>query len=76
MGGRPYGHGYLGTAYFGYLAGGGKMSGKSLDQTVTDGMNLIFQDLLNGQSLDSVLKNRAGINTAEMNQLFKTGMPI
>ncbi len=52
------------------------MSGKSLDQTVTDGMNLIFQDLLNGQSLDSVLKNRAGINTAEMNQLFKTGMPI
>lgn len=73
MGGRPYGHGYLGTAYFGYLAGGGKMSGKSLDQTVTDGMNLIFQDLLNGQSLDSVLKNRAGINTAEMNQLFKTG---
>ena len=44
MSGRPYGHGYLGTAYFGYLAGGGKTSGKSLDETVTDGMNKIFTD--------------------------------
>lgn len=73
MSGRPYGHGYLGTAYFGYLAGGGKTSGKSLDETVTDGMNKIFTDLLAGQKLDSVLKKHAGINTAEMNQLFKNG---
>lgn len=73
MSGRPYGHGYLGTAYFGYLAGGGKTSGKSLEATITDGMNAIFGDLLNGQRLDSVLKNRAGINTAEMNRLFGTG---
>lgn len=73
MAGRPYGHGYLGTAYFGYLAGGGETSGKSLKDTVTDGMNLIFEDLLKGQTLDSVLKNRAGITTADMNQRFKTG---
>lgn len=73
MSGRPYGHGYLGTAYFGYLAGGGKGSGKSLETTIVDGMNLIFGDLLNGQKLDSVLKNRAGINTDEMNQLFRDG---
>ena len=73
MSGRPYGHGYLGTAYFGYLAGGGKNSGKSLDETVIDGMNKIFTDLLAGQKLDSVLKKYAGINTAEMNQLFKNG---
>ena len=73
MSGRPYGHGYLGTAYFGYLAGGGKTSGKSLDETVTDGMNKIFTDLLAGQKLDSVLKKHAGINTAEMNRLFQNG---
>lgn len=73
MSGRPYGHGYLGTAYFGYLAGGGKNSGKDLDETVIDGMNKIFTDLLAGQKLDSVLKKYAGINTAEMNQLFKNG---
>ena len=73
MSGRPYGHGYLGTAYFGYLAGGGKNSGKDLETTIVDGMNLIFEDLLNGQKLDSVLKNRAGINTDEMNQLFRDG---
>ena len=73
MAGRPYGHGYLGTAYFGYLAGGGETSGKSLKKTVTDGMNKIFTDLLTGQKLDSVLKNRAGITTADMNQRFKTG---
>lgn len=73
MSGRPYGHGYLGTAYFGYLAGGGKTSGKGLKETVTDGMNKIFDGLLNGQTLDSVLKNQAGITTADMNRLFKTG---
>lgn len=73
MSGRPYGHGYLGTAYFGYLAGGGKTSGKSLDETVTDGMNKIFTDLLKGEKLDSVLNKHAGINTATMNQLFKNG---
>lgn len=73
MSGRPYGHGYLGTAYFGYLAGGGKTSGKSLDAAVTDGMNKIFTDLLAGKKLDETLKKYAGKNTAEMNQLFKTG---
>lgn len=73
MSGRPYGHGYLGTAYFGYLAGGGKTSGKSLDETVADGINKIFTDLLAGQKLDDTLKKYAGINTADMNQLFKTG---
>lgn len=73
MGGRPYGHGYLGTAYFGYLAGGGKTSGKSLDATVTYGMNKIFTDLLAGKKLDETLKKYAGINTADMNRLFKTG---
>lgn len=73
MGGRPYGHGYLGTAYFGYLAGGGKTSGKSLKDTVTDGMNKIFTDLLNGQKLDSVLKKHSGITTADMNGYFKNG---
>lgn len=55
------------------LAGGGKTSGKSLDETVADGINKIFTDLLAGQKLDDTLKKYAGINTADMNQLFKTG---
>lgn len=73
MSGRPYGHGYLGTAYFGYLAGGGENSGQDLRGTIVDGMNLIFGDLLNGQKLDDVLKKRAGIDTVDMNRLFQTG---
>lgn len=70
MAGRPYGHGYLGAAYFGYLAnGGGTVTGKN----ITQGMDKIFADLLNGKSLDTALKDNTGYSTADMNSLFRNG---
>ena len=46
--GRPYGHGYLATAYFGYLAGGG---GSVTGAGIAAGMDKIFANILNGGNL-------------------------
>lgn len=73
MSGRPYGHGYLGAAYFGYLAGGGTAGGTVDDTTIKNGMDKIFADLLSGKSLDAALKDNTGLNTADMNSLFRNG---
>lgn len=70
MNGRPYGHGYLGAAYIGYLAGG---AGAVTDTNIAAGMNKIFTDLLNGKSLENAIQDNAGISTAQLNNMFKTG---
>lgn len=77
MAGRPYGHGYLGVAYLGYLAGGGKFGpGETVDdKTIRNGMDKIFTDLLNGKSLDAALKDHTGLETADMNKMFRDGDP-
>lgn len=70
MNNRPYGHGYLGAAYLGYLAnGGGAVTGANIAQ----GMDKIFTDLLNGQSLESAIQKNTGISTSQLNNLFSNG---
>lgn len=67
---RPYGHGYLGAAYIGYLANGG---GAVTSANIAQGMDKIFTDLLNGQSLENAIQKNAGISTANLNSLFNSG---
>lgn len=71
MGGRPYGHGYLGTAYLGYLAnGGGAVTGAN----IAAGMDKIFADLLNGQTLASAIRKNTSIQSIDaLNGMFKSG---
>jgi len=70
MNGRPYGHGYLGAAYLGYLAGGG---GAVTGDNIAKGMNKIFTDLLNGKKLENAIQDNAHISTAKLNGLFSNG---
>lgn len=70
MNNRPYGHGYLGAAYIGYLANGG---GAVTSANIAQGMDKIFTDLLNGQSLENAIQKNAGISTANLNSLFNSG---
>lgn len=68
---RPYGHGYLASAYIGYLAAGG--TGPVTGAAIARGMDLIFTDLLNGDSFDAVLSKHTGglINgTSSLEALF------
>lgn len=74
MQGRPYGHGYLGAAYIGYLAN--KQNGGSADVTganIAGGMDLIFDDLIKGKKLDQAIKDRTGKSISEINGLFSSG---
>lgn len=67
MDGRPYGHGYLGCAYLGYLANGkGAVTGAG----IAAGMNKIFADLLAGKSLDNAIKDQTGITVSQLNNMF------
>lgn len=70
MNNRPYGHGYLGAAYLGYLANGG---GAVTSANIAQGMDKIFTDLLNGQSLESAIQKNTGISTSQLNILFSSG---
>ncbi len=70
MNNRPYGHGYLGVAYLGYLANGG---GAVTSANIAQGMDKIFTDLLNGQSLESAIQKNTGISTSQLNNLFSSG---
>lgn len=70
MNNRPYGHGYLGAAYLGYLAGGG---GAVTSANIAQGMDKIFTDLLNGKSLEKAIQDNAGISTTRLNSLFSNG---
>lgn len=70
MNGRPYGHGYLGAAYIGYLAnGGGAVTGAN----IANGMNKVFEDLLAGKSLGDAIKGRTGKTESEIAKLFSNG---
>lgn len=70
MGGRPYGHGYLGTAYLGWLANG---KGAVTGANIAAGMDKIFADLLASNSLASAIQNNTGIDVDELNRRFKNG---
>lgn len=70
MSGRPYGHGYLGTAYLGWLANG---KGDVTGENIAAGMNKIFADLLAGKTLDTAIQQNAGISVNELNNRFKNG---
>lgn len=70
MSGRPYGHGYLGTAYLGWLANG---KGDVTGANIAAGMDKIFQDLLAGKSLGAAIQQKAGISEAELNDRFRNG---
>ena len=60
--GRPYGHGYLATAYFGYLAGGG---GSVTGAGIAAGMDKIFANILNGGNLYSAIFVETGLAIAD-----------
>lgn len=69
--GRPYGHGYLASAYIGYLAnGGGAVTGAG----IAAGMNKIFDEIINNHvSLyDAIAKHTGGQikSLADLEQLF------
>lgn len=72
--GRPYGHGYLAAAYAGYLSNiknGGSTA--VTGQNIAVGMNKIFEDLLNGKSLDAALKDNSGYSEQQLKNLFQNG---
>lgn len=60
--GRPYGHGYLATAYFGYLAGGG---GSVTGAGIAAGMDKIFANILKGGNLYSAISVKTGLAIAD-----------
>ncbi|MEY8265872.1 flagellin [Lachnospiraceae bacterium 64-25] len=69
MNGRPYGHGYLGAAYIGYLAnGGGAVTGAN----IASGMNKVFTDLLAGKSLGDAIKGQTGKTESEIVRMFSS----
>lgn len=70
MGGRPYGHGYLGTAYLGWLANG---KGAVTGTNIAAGMDKIFADLLAGNSLSSTIQKHTGLTVDELNRRFRNG---
>ncbi len=70
MSGRPYGHGYLGTAYLGWLANG---KGDVTGANIAAGMNNIFSDLLGGRSIASAIKKNTNLDVNQLNAKFKNG---
>ena len=70
--GRPYGHGYLASAYIGYLSyknNGG--TGGITSENIAAGMDKVFSDILNGTSMTDAIKNNTGITDIEA--LFSSG---
>lgn len=70
--GRPYGHGYLASAYIGYLAGGGQVTG----QNIAAGMDKIFHEIINNNaSLFNAISTGTGgavKSQAELDSLFSS----
>lgn len=72
--GRPYGHGYLASAYLGYKAyvnDGG--TGDISADTIAAGMDKIFSDILGGKSFDAALSDNTGMTSAGVESLFANG---
>ncbi len=68
--GRPYGHGYLASAYLGYLANGG---GDVTSANIAAGMDEIFTDILTGDSFSDVILAKTGLTEAQIENQFATG---
>lgn len=74
--GRPYGHGYLASAYIGYLAnGGGAVTGPG----IAAGMDKIFDEIINNKAslYDAISKHTGGKikSMADVEQLFRQADP-
>lgn len=71
---RPYGHGYLASAYLGYLASGG--TGDVTAESIAAGMDKIFKDMLSTMNplnfSDAILKN-TGLTETDIENLFANG---
>ena len=72
--GRPYGHGYLATAYLGYLANY-QANGDSAvtSANIAQGMDLIFSDILNGSSFSTAISTRTGLTESDIENMFANG---
>jgi len=72
--GRPYGHGYLASAYIGYLAGG---AGAVNGTTIANGMNRVFQEITqNKASLFGAISAATGgkiTSQGGLESLFSSG---
>ncbi len=68
--GRPYGHGYLASAYLGYLANGG---GDVTSANIAAGMDKIFTDILAGGSFSDVITNHTRLTEAQIENKFANG---
>lgn len=68
--GRPYGHGYLASAYVGYLANGG---GAVTASNIAAGMDKVFSDLLNGKSFADTIQKYTGKTVEQVKGLFSSG---
>ena len=72
--GRPYGHGYLASAYIGYLAGG---AGAVDGTTIANGMNRVFQEITqNKASLFGAISTATGgkiTSQGGLESLFSSG---
>lgn len=65
MANRPYGHGYLMSAYLGYLASGSSAVNAS---SIATGMNKIMQGLIDGKDLGTTLKDLGIVSDANTYQ--------
>lgn len=63
---RPYGHGYLASAYIGFLASG---ESTVTGANIAKGMDKIFADLLSGDSFYDVVKQYTGGTIQDRNSL-------
>lgn len=70
MAGRPYGHGYLGAAYLGYLASG---QSEVSSANIAFGMNKIFEDIHNGAGFEDALFDNTGLHSADLEAKFANG---
>lgn len=68
--GRPYGHGYLATAYLGHLANGG---GAVTSANIAAGMDKIFTDILGSGSFGDVINSNTGLTEPDIESLFSGG---
>lgn len=71
LSGRPYGHGYLASAYIGYLANN---SSSVSGQSIAAGMDKIFGEIIdNNTKLNDAIYKHTGVSNTE--QLFRQPPP-
>lgn len=68
--GRPYGHGYLASAYLGYLANG---KGDVTSANIAAGMDKIFTDILAGGSFSDVINTHTQLTEPQIENMFAGG---